>query len=131
MVEVKAVWKGGMKFEGSNENGINVEMSNDGSAPAPMELMLIALGGCTGMDVVSILEKMRVKFEELEIEIKGERSEEHPKVYKSIEITYKIKGDVEEDKVKKAVDLSLERYCSVGAMLKRSADIKYRIDLTG
>jgi len=128
MVEVKAVWKGGMKFEGSNEKGAKVEMSNDGSAPAPMELMLIALGGCTGMDVVSILEKMHVSFEALEVEIKGERAEEHPKIYTGIEIAYKIKGDVDEAKVKRAVELSMERYCPVTAMLKKSADIRYRVE---
>ena len=98
-------------------------------APTPMDTVLIALGGCTGMDVVSILEKMRVRFESLEIEVRGERNEEHPRVYTKIEIVYRIKGDVDEEKVKKAVELSMERYCSVAAMLKKSAEIEHRIEI--
>lgn len=128
MVKIKAEWKGGMRFEGSNEKGAKAEIAGDGSTPSPMELVLMALGSCTGMDVVSILEKMHVSFEALEIEVKGERSEEHPKVYTDIEIVYKIKGDVEEDKVKRAVELSMERYCSVGAMLEKSAELNYRVE---
>jgi len=128
-------WLSGMRFEGRSGEGAGVimdskkEPSGLEKAPTPMDTVLIALGGCTGMDVVSILEKMHVKFESLDIDIKGERTEEHPLVYKKIEIIYKIIGDVDEEKVKKAAELSMEKYCSVAAMLKKSAEIDHRVEI--
>ncbi len=100
-----------------------------GSGPTPMSLLLMAFGGCTGLDVVSILEKMRVRLDDLEIDVKGERSEEHPKTYESIELVYRIRGDVDEEKARRAIDLSMDKYCSVGAMLKNSADVTYRVEI--
>jgi putative redox protein len=135
MNEVKVKWLSGMRFEGRSGEGAGVimdskkEPSGLEKAPTPMDTVLIALGGCTGMDVVSILEKMHVKFESLDIDIKGERTEEHPLVYKKIEIIYKIIGDVDEEKVKKAAELSMEKYCSVAAMLKKSAEIDHRVEI--
>jgi putative redox protein len=133
MNEVRVRWLSDMNFEGRNSEGVEVIMgsrkASDSQAPTPMDTVLIALGGCTGMDVVSILEKMHVKFESLDIDIKGERAEEHPRVYKRIEIIYRIRGDVDEEKVKKAAELSMERYCSVAAMLKKSAEIEHRVEI--
>jgi putative redox protein len=100
-----------------------------GAGPTPMGLLLMAFGGCTGMDVVSILEKMRIEIEGLEIDVKGERSEEHPKTYRSIELVYRISGEVDEEKAKRAVELSMEKYCSVSAMLKKSAEVNYRVEI--
>jgi putative redox protein len=128
MAEVKVEWKGEMEFEGKDEKGNTVRMVS-GSGPTPMSLLLMAFGGCTGLDVVSILEKMRVRLDDLEIDVKGERSEEHPKTYESIELVYRIRGDVDEEKARRAIDLSMDKYCSVGAMLKNSADVTYRVEI--
>jgi len=139
MMEAKVKWLANMQFVGEVPSGHNVlmdtrhEVGGENSAPAPMELLLIALGGCTGMDVVSILRKMKVEFESLEVGIRGERAFEHPKVYKKIELVYKVKGTgkmpVPPDKVKRAVELSQEKYCSITAMLKSTVEISYTTDI--
>ena len=95
------------------------------AATRPMELFLISLAGCTGADVASLLDKMRVKVEKFEIHVDSERAPEHPKVYTKIDLTYKFWGkDLEgaKDKIEKAINLSQDKYCSVTAML-RQADI--------
>jgi Predicted redox protein, regulator of disulfide bond formation len=95
-----------------------------------MEILLMALGGCTGMDVVSILRKMHTQFDQFEIEIRGEKTEEHPRIYKKIELVYKFKGEeIKEENVEKAVRLSQEKYCSVSAMLRKSAEVTHRIEI--
>ena len=96
----------------------------------PMEAVLVALGGCTGMDVVSILNKMKVNFDSFEIIIDAERAKEHPKVFTKIHLTYRFKGkNLPRDKIEKAVRLSQERYCSVSAMLRKSAEIDWEIEI--
>jgi len=93
-------------------------------APTPMEMVLFALGGCTGMDVVSILEKMRVPFKKFEIVLDADRSDTHPKVFTQIRLEYRIYGDqIDPEKVQKAIALSQEKYCSVAGMLKSSVPI--------
>jgi putative redox protein len=82
-----------------------------------MELLLIAVGGCTGMDVISILRKMRQPVEDLRIEVRGERAQEHPRQYTSIELVYHVKGAVDEQRLARAIELSESRYCSVEATL--------------
>jgi len=95
----------------------------------PMEAVLVALGGCTGMDVVSILNKMKVDFDSFEILIDTERAEEHPKVFTKIHLTYRFKGkNLPKEKIEKAVKLSQERYCSVSAMLRKSADVDWKVE---
>jgi putative redox protein len=94
----------------------------------PMELLLDAVAGCTAMDVVPLLRKMRVNFTGLEINVKAERSEEHPKVLTRIDLEYVVSGPaVDESAVKRAVDLSQEKYCSVSAMLRKSCPINYAV----
>jgi len=96
----------------------------------PMEAVLVALGGCTGMDVVSILNKMKVKFNSFEVLINAERAEDHPKVFTKIHMKYRFKGrNLPRDKIEKAVKLSQERYCSVSAMLRKSAEIEWEIEI--
>ncbi|MEW6456171.1 MAG: OsmC family protein [Acidobacteriota bacterium] len=91
----------------------------------PMELVLIALGGCTAMDVISIMKKKREKLTGLEIKISGERFEEHPKVYKNISLHYVFKGEnLSDEAIERSISLSQEKYCSVSAMLKKAADVK-------
>jgi putative redox protein len=91
-----------------------------------METVLLALAGCTGMDVVSILQKMRVPLEGLEIRVTAERAEEHPKVFTRIALEYIVTGaDLRPDQVTRAVELSQTQYCSVSAMLRRAAELTY------
>ncbi len=100
------------------------------AASRPMEMVLMALGGCSAMDVISLLNKMRVKLRDFKISLKAERSEEHPKVFTRIHLKYYFYGnELKEDKIKKAVQLSQEKYCSVTAMLKATVDISYDIHL--
>jgi putative redox protein len=133
MAKVEVKFVDGMTFIGKGESNHWVVMdgaesvggSNAGTRP--MELVLVALGGCTGMDVVSILRKKRVKFDKFEMRITGERAEEHPKVYTKVKIEYLIYGkDVREKDVEQAIELSQTKYCSVSAILKKSgAEVTY------
>ncbi|OYT58043.1 osmotically inducible protein OsmC [Euryarchaeota archaeon ex4484_178] len=122
----------GMRFLGETEkHSIVLESDYLGvqKAAAPMEAFLMTLGGCTGMDVVAILQKMRNEPRKFIIEIEGERAKEHPKVYTKVHIKYIFWG-VEYEKAKKAVELSQNRYCPVSAMLRRSGcEIEYEIEV--
>lgn len=124
---VKTIWKNEMAFA-SDIDGNVLNMNADGSAPSPKKLLLASLAGCTGMDVVSLLEKMRVPFTGLELDVESELTEEHPKVYKSISLTYIVYGkDLDTAKVEKAVRLSKEKYCGVSAMLAKNSPIEFNI----
>ena len=103
------------------------KVDGNDSATRPKELILIALGGCTGMDVISILKKMREELTRFEIEISAESEEErHPKVYTKIHIIYKLWGEtLKKAVVEKAISLSQDSYCSVSAMLKKSVELTY------
>jgi putative redox protein len=132
--EATVRWAGRMTFIGKAGTNHLVpmdtspEFDGDDSATKPLELLLVALGGCTGMDIVPLLKKMRQDVTAVELNITAERSEEHPKVYSRIDIEYVVAGrGLEEDKVKRAVELSQEKYCSVSAMLKRACPVNYTI----
>ena len=119
----------GLRFQGTaGPDSIALSGKGDppGAGPGPMELLLLALGGCTGMDVVSILRKMRQPLEGFRIEVHGERAEEHPKEYTSIEIVYHVKGDVSEAKLQRAIEFSETRYCSVEATLRAGVPVGSR-----
>lgn len=101
------------------------------TAPSPMELLLVALGGCTGADVVSILEKKRQRVTRYEIEVCAERRAEHPRIYTRIEVVHNIRGHAIDPKaVQHAVELSETKYCSVSAMLGASAQLSMRYVIT-
>jgi putative redox protein len=135
MHTVTTTWKSKMSFEADPDGHAVVmdassEFGGEGKGPRPKQMLLAALGGCTGMDVASLLEKMRVPHEGFSITAKAESRTEHPKVFTSIHLTYSFKGkNLPEDKVKKAVDLSQERYCSVSAMLKEAVKLTYEIEI--
>ena len=108
-----------IEIDGGRKNGFG-----------PKALLLSGLAGCSGIDVVDILEKMRIEFSDFEIDVEADQTEEHPRVYKDINITYKIKtGKQNEDKVRKAIDLSLDKYCGVSAMLRKNSPIHYKLEL--
>ncbi|HZM88848.1 MAG TPA: OsmC family protein [Blastocatellia bacterium] len=100
------------------------------TAASPMELLLVALGGCTGADIVSILEKKRQRVTGYEIEVRGERRAEHPRIYTSIEVVHRVRGYAIDPKaVQHAIELSETKYCSVSAMLGASAQITMRYEI--
>ena len=123
------MWAGGMKFVHESASGHEVVTDAAGrgggetTAASPMELIILGLIGCTGVDVSSILDRMRQPLEGLEVSADCERAENHPKIYTKIHLTYTLKGDLDEAKVKRAIDLSESTYCSVSAMLGKSAAI--------
>lgn len=122
------IWKKLHEFESKQgHNTIQLD-GNKENGFGPKALLLAGLAGCSGVDVVDILEKMRVDFSSLVIETEAEQTEAHPKVFKDILITYKIKTVREnEEKVKKAIELSLERYCGVSAMLRKNSPVNYKL----
>jgi putative redox protein len=127
-VEVR--WqRGGLRFEGKTVHGtIDLASSSDeqGSGVTPMETVLVALGGCTGMDVASILVKMRQPLEEFWLEVNGQTAAEHPQRFTSLEVAYHLKGDLDEAKVRRAIELSETKYCSVEATLRPALPITSR-----
>ena len=127
---------GNMAFRAITETGHEVvmdaapEVGGTDTGPRPMELLLVGLGGCTGMDVISVLRKMRQEVTDYEIEISGERAAEHPKVFTSIHVEHVVRGrGLNPEAIRHAVELSATRYCSAAAMLGRSAHIEesYRV----
>ncbi len=104
---------------------------DDKAAASPMELLLIALGGCTGADVISILHKKRQRVTDYQIEIRAARRDEHPRIYTQIEVTHLLRGfNLDEKGVAHAIELSETKYCSVSAMLAASAKITTRYEIT-
>jgi len=138
MPKATVTFKGKMAFDGVSDSGHHIvmdsapEVGGENQGVRPMEMVLIGLGGCTGMDVVSMLNKMRVDYQTFDMEIVGDRTDEHPKVYEHITIRYRFDGDpLAVDKVVRAVTLSQEKYCSVSAMLEKSARIDAEVMLNG
>ena len=128
----KVTLKDGMNFIGDLEGfemsiDAKADVGGQGKGPQPKGLLLTSLAGCTAMDVISILRKMQHEPEEFSVETQGELTEEHPKVFKDIKITYRIKGDVPREKAEKAVSLSLDRYCGVTDMLRKAANVDFEI----
>ena len=127
---ISSAFTGGMAFTTElNSHALTIDLGpKDGgnnTGPQPKGLMLVSLAGCTGVDVVMILNKMRVEFSEFSIDVDAELSETEPKVYQSIKLIYKIKVKKEnEPKVEKAVDLSQNKYCGVSAMFRSFAKLE-------
>ncbi|MBN1264485.1 MAG: OsmC family protein [Anaerolineales bacterium] len=124
-MQAKVVWSEGMSFSGTSDSGFSLDLGaaesvggkNDGFRP--LELLLTGLIGCTAMDVISILQKKRQQVEGFEVEAHAERAQEHPKVFTSIKIVYRIKGkNIDENAVQRAIQLSETRYCPAQAMFK-------------
>ncbi len=104
------------------------EVGGTDKGPRPKHLMMVALGGCTGIDVASLLKKMRVGVEELNIEIEGDITEEHPKHFASMHIIYEFKGkDLPLEKLEKAIDLSQKKYCAVSESYRKAMKLTYEI----
>ncbi|HNY01952.1 MAG TPA: OsmC family protein [Bacteroidales bacterium] len=133
---VDTSWKGNMMFE-ANVSGHPVvmdalpEVGGGDQGARPKELMLAALAGCTGMDVVSILKKMRVPFTGVNIRVEADVTEEHPKHYERMHIIYEFSGEnLPMEQLKKAVELSQDRYCGVSFVYKKAMPVSYEIRVT-
>ena len=127
-MKTTTIWKTGKAFN-SFKDGAKIEIDGNGGFN-PKALLLSGLAGCSGIDVVEILEKMRVPFADLEIEVETEQTTEPPKVFKDIHMNYIITAaEDNREKIKKAIDLSLEKYCGVSAMLKKNSKIDYTITI--
>jgi putative redox protein len=125
-------WMGGEEFLATMPSGHAVPFDadrNHNAAPGPMEMLLGALGACSSVDVALILKKKRQKLESLEVFISGERASEPPAVWTMIEIVYQLAGKLEDKAVHDAIELSQTKYCSVAAMLGKTAKITYRYEI--
>ncbi len=124
--EITAEWKGDLTLVARNEAGGQVQMGELDGKPGvgPMQLLLAALAGCTGMDIVSILQKKRVSLRDFRVRVRGKRAQEHPRIWTDLHVTYLLWGDqIRPEDVEQAIRLSEEKYCSVGAMLRRAARV--------
>ena len=130
--EIVCEWKEGTHFD-AQVSGHTISLDSPPVAgPNPKPLLLVALAGCTGMDVAELMKKMRIDFKGLRIKVTGELTEEHPKVYSKAHVIYEIiGGNPDHDKVEKAVHLSEEKYCGVSAMLKKAMEITWEIRYVG
>ncbi len=125
--EIVAEWKGEIAFIGQNAAGATVQMGTLGDQPgiSPMELLLMGVAGCTGMDIASILAKKREPLDALKVKVRGKRAETYPMIYTEIEILYLLWGDGLDPKaVEQAIQLSEEKYCSASAMMRGVAQIR-------
>ena len=123
-------WKKKQHFKSrQDKNEVDLD-GNKEKGLSPKAVLLSSLSVCSGIDVVEILTKMRVDFSDLEIDAEAEQTDEHPKVFKEILVTYKLKTAAgNEDKVRKAIELSLEKYCGVAAMLRKNSAINYQLEI--
>jgi putative redox protein len=132
MLSAKITHVKGLQFVGDSSSGHEIVMDADSSVgghntgPRPMELLLLAAGGCSGMDVISILRKKKQEVTALEIYVKGEKAEDYPKKFTEIFLEFIVKGsNISEQAVKRAVELSMNKYCSVKATLEGTAKIHF------
>jgi len=132
--EISAAWNGDLDFVGQNDTGGTVQMGELDGTPGPrigpMQMLLLAVASCTGIDVVSILNKKRVKFNDMQVKVRGKRASDYPMIWTDIHISYLIWGeDIKPKDLEQAIRLSEEKYCSVSVMLRKAAKItsEYRI----
>lgn len=132
LMNAKIKWSDGLQFIGQSGTGHAIVMDGDpevggsNTGMRPMEMLLVGLGGCSGMDVASVLQKKKQQVAGIEINVKGTKADTYPKKFTEIEIEYIVTGkDLSEDAVKKAIELSFGKYCSVKATLEGAAKITY------
>ena len=130
MISAKAIWTENERYiaEAASRHAIVMDTAKEKTANSPMELVLIALCGCTASDVAVILKKKREPFTSLEVSAEGERATGYPAVYTDIKLRYRVGGKVSRKAMEDAVRLSKEKYCSVSAMLQKTAKIEIKIE---
>ncbi len=130
MISAKVIWSDKERYvgEATSRHALVMDTGTEKTASSPMELVLIALCGCTASDVVGILHKKREPFTGLEVSAHGERATDYPQVYTEIKVKYRVRGKVSRKAVEDAIHLSKSKYCSVSAMLEKSAKITTEIE---
>ncbi|KAA3634112.1 MAG: OsmC family peroxiredoxin [Bacteroidetes bacterium] len=132
--QVKLDWKEKMYFEADSPGAMvpidaAEEFGGEGRGARPKALMLTSLAGCSGIDIASLLKKMRAEVDDFSISVAAELTEEHPKYYHSVKVSYDFYGsDMKKDKIQKAVDLSVDKYCGVMEMFRKFADIEIEVN---
>jgi putative redox protein len=131
VISAKAIWTDNERYigEATSRHALVMDTASEKTANTPMELVLIALCGCTASDVIGILKKKREPFTGLEVSAEGDRAEGYPAVYTEIRLKYRVTGKVSAKAMEDAVRLSKEKYCSVSAMLQKTAKVEYRIEV--
>lgn len=131
---IKCTWRDGMTFDAQVDNHtITLDaaeaVGGKDKGPTPKPMLLVSLAGCTGMDVISILKKMKQPYSYFDVKVEAELTDEHPKYYHTIKVIYEFKKEdgLDESKVEKAVQLSQERYCGVSEMMRQAAELDYEI----
>jgi len=135
MPELTLNWSGDLRFTTTTPSGhdltIDSHVTSEGAGPTPMELQLVALAGCGAMDVISVLAKMRQEVTAYQVTVRATRADTHPRVYRTAEIIHRVRGrGVREQAVKRAIALSIARYCPVYAMLHPTVEISERYEIT-
>jgi putative redox protein len=135
MRKAQAVWNRGLQFVATSGSGHGIvidtgrEHGGYGAAPSNTELLLMAICGCTGMDIVNILTKKRVEFDDFEVHAEGDLHTDPPRHIERIRVTYRIWGDVPEKALEEAINLSQEKYCTVSITLKGTAEVTTRYEI--
>jgi putative redox protein len=133
-METTIKWTGKMAFTGVTPSGHEIKMDaaeeigGENSGARPTELLLNAVAGCTGIDIISILQKMRLEPKSFDMQVKGDRADDHPKRFTDIQIHYALEGDLPEEKVVRAIQLSKDKYCSVSHSLNANITVSYSIN---
>ncbi|WP_026905808.1 OsmC family protein [Paucisalibacillus globulus] len=133
-MEMNVKWDGKMAFTGFAPSGHELKMDaaetvgGENTGARPTELLLSAVAGCTGIDIISILTKMRLNPTSFQMDISGDRADEHPKKFTKVNIHYALQGDLPEDKVVRAIELSMDKYCSVSHSLSAEITASYSIN---
>lgn len=134
-MKTKVKWNNNLKFNAVGDSGHDILMDasesagGEDSAARPLEMLLAGLGGCTGIDLVLILKKMKAEIEDFDIEIEAERAKDHPKRFEKINLKYYLKGkNLDDKKVKKAIELSENKYCSASASLNAEISSSFEIE---
>jgi putative redox protein len=135
-MDAKVTWSHGLSFEGTATSGFklplgsSVESGGENDGFRPLELLLIGLAGCTGMDVISILEKKRQEITAFEVRVQAERGSEYPRIFTKIEVEYVVTGkNLEKVAVDRAVELSVTKYCAAQAMLSKASPVEHKITI--
>jgi putative redox protein len=133
-MKVNVTWQRKMRFETETPSGHTVtmdaapEVGGENKGPRPTEMVLSAVGTCSAIDIVDILRKMRLNVEGFAMEVEGERAEDHPRRFTKVHMHYVLKGDLPEEKVRRAVQLSVEKYCSVSNSLNARISSSFEIN---
>jgi len=123
-----------VQFQAHNESGYDftIASTDEMEGVSPMEMIALGVGGCSSIDILSILDKQRQAVDDFTVNVEGERAtDEVPAVFRSLEVHYQVEGDVDPEKVQRAIELSLDKYCSVSHMLQASVPISYRYTVNG